>query len=113
MAHDFGIRNLDNGTDWVFFFGYCNGVMYKAFNKPQCDMIISGDNSVHRITEEEALTALKEAIDIFDNSNYPDPNRMNDIKSFYKKEFMEYRIRHLPPRSLANYKPATYEIWFS
>jgi len=91
MAHDFGISRKKAGTerpDWentTYFFGYCNAVMYKAFHHLECDMVISGSNDSFVISKTEMQNGLKEAIKLFDLSNYPDPKRMDDIKRFLQE----------------------------
>ena len=82
MAHDFYIHRKDNKENMGTFFGYCNGVMYHAFNHLECDMGISGDGSTHIITKIEAIKGLATAVYIFNRSNYPDPTRMDDLKQF-------------------------------
>lgn len=37
MAHDFGIRNTKK-KGFAYFFGYANGLMYKAFGDQKHDM---------------------------------------------------------------------------
>ena len=79
MAHDFRIAYKD---DEAFFFGFCNGVMYHVFHAEEHDAGVSGDNGVERVTVKEAKNALSVAIFYFDRIGYPDPERMDDIKSF-------------------------------
>lgn len=99
MAHDFGIRNKKK-KEFTYFFGYANGLMYRAFNEQKHDAIFSGDNGIETKTKEETEKALDKAIREFDNMNYPDPNRLDDIKKFRQ--------------DMAGDDPNDmYEIWYS
>ena len=84
MAHDFYIHRKNEKEKIFAFYGYCNGVMYKAFEHPECDMLISGDGSIHHITKTDAIKGLNQAIRVFNDSHYPDPTRMDEIKDFLK-----------------------------
>ena len=99
MAHDFGIRNTKK-REFAYFFGYANGLMYKAFGDQKHDMGLSGDNKTELKTREETIKALDCAIEKFDKMGYPDDTRMDDIKEFR--------------RSMEN-DPLTdtYEVWYS
>lgn len=99
MAHDFGIRNMKQ-REFAYFFGYANGVMYKAFGDQKHDMGVSGDNKTEVKTREETIKALDWAIDQFDKMGYPDDTRMDEIKKF---------------RQSIEKDPATdmYEVWYS
>ena len=99
MAHDFGIRNTKK-KEFTYFFGYANGLMYKAFGDQKHDMGMSGDNKTELKTREETIRALDGAIEKFDKMGYPDVTRMDDIKEFR--------------RSMEN-DPLTdtYEVWYS
>lgn len=99
MAHDFGIRELSH-KDWAFFFGYANGLMYRAFGEEKHALHFSGDNSRVVKTKAETVKALDKAISEFDSMNYPDPTRLDEIKKFRKD------IENDDERKL-------YEIWFS
>ncbi len=88
MAHDFMIRhnnNEDNREHTAVFCGYCNGVMYKAFGMQHHDMVVSGDGFSTTLSVREAKAALDWAIEYFDNSEYPDPHRMDSIKRFRRE----------------------------
>ncbi len=98
MAHDFEIRTKDKKRT-AYFFGYCNAVMYRAFHHPECDAGISGCDAKFTITKNETLRGLSKAIRLFDRSHYPDPTRMDDIKSFYTQ-------------CLADSDDTEYVIWF-
>lgn len=99
MAHDFGIRNTKN-EEWAFFFGYANGLMYEAFDEQRHNAGFSGDGGKETRSWRLTERALSYAIGKFDRMGYPDPNRMDDIKEFYKK------VRDDPHSD-------TYEIWYS
>lgn len=77
--------------DQVFFFGYADGIFYKAFRCEECNNLLSGDGSVHLIPYDTAVNALKTAIDEFYKLNYPDPTRINDIKEFYERMKHDYK----------------------
>lgn len=86
MAHDFMIRHNENHREHsAVFCGYCNGVMYKAFGMVQHDMLVSGDGSSTKLSVSAAKAALDWAIKYFDNSQYPDPHRMDNIKRFRRE----------------------------
>lgn len=85
MAHDFGIKNKTKNGEFAYFFGYLNGFLYKAFGDQKHDRVISGDNGTEIKTRAEVVRALDIAIDVFNASNYPDPDRMNELKEFRKR----------------------------
>ncbi|WP_279006841.1 hypothetical protein [Thomasclavelia cocleata] len=117
MAHDFTIR-VPNGIwskrydvitignehtyiekeeykgvprDEVYFFGYADGIFYKAFGCEECNNLFSGDGSIHFILHDIAVKNLKTAIEEFDRLKYPDPSRINDIKEFYERMKKDYK----------------------
>ena len=99
MAHDFGIRNTKK-REFSYFFGYADGLMYRAFDEQKHDNVISGDNGTETKTKAETERALDRAIKEFDGMGYPDPTRLDDIKKFRQE--------------MADDEPTdTYEIWFS
>ena len=99
MAHDFGIRNTKK-KGFSYFFGYAEGLMYRAFGEEKHNRGISGDNGTEIKTKAETERALDRAIIEFDGMCYPDPTRLDDIKAFR--------------REMANDGPTdTYEIWYS
>ena len=86
MAHDFFIQHKDGNDEYFAIFrGYCNGIMYKAFGMEIHDMIVSGDGFATSVSVFDAKTALDKAIKAFDESEYPDPRRMDNIKTFRQK----------------------------
>ena len=74
--------------------------MYKAFGEQKHDMLFSGDNGTEIKNKTETERALDWAIDRFDKMDYPDPNRMDDIKKF-RQEMEE------------DGPTDEYEIWYS
>lgn len=90
MAHDFSItyENEKKGEEArkeAFFFGFCDGVMYKVFGMERHYAGVSGDGLAEEVPLEFAKERLDWAIEYFDDwSDYPDPNRMNEIKEFRK-----------------------------
>ena len=98
MAHDFGINNKRK-KNYTFFFGYADGLMYRAFNEQKHDAIFSGDGGKEEKTKAETEKALDFAIKEFDRMGYPDPSRMDDIKQFRKE-------------MLSDPEGDTYEVFF-
>lgn len=117
MAHDFTIR-VPNGiwskrydvitvgnehiyiekdeykgvpSDEVFFFGYADGIFYKAFRCEECNNAMSGNGSIYLISHDTAEKKLKKAINEFYKLNYPNPTRINDIKEFYDRMKHDYK----------------------
>lgn len=91
MAHEFEIRkkgvdpdNMTYGVDNAYFFGFCEGVMYQAFKHPEANGGMSGYNVEFVISKAAALKGLDKAIKAFNQSDYPDKTRMDDIKTFRK-----------------------------
>lgn len=99
MSHDFGIRNKKK-KNWAWFFGFANGLMYRAFHEEKHFAVFSGDNGMETKSKEETENALDWAIDTFDHMGYPDPTRLDEIKKFRKE------------MSNDNFND-TYEIWYS
>ena len=86
MAHNFLIQYKEDDDEYIAVFrGYCNGIMYKAFGMETHDMIVSGDGSTTSISVVDAKTALDKAVKDFDESEYPAPHRLNNIKAFRQK----------------------------
>lgn len=83
MAHDFYIMNIRT-RKMASFFGYADGVMYKAFDAQEHDRGCSGDGWQGRVDKGKTKAALAFATTYFDNMNYLDPKRMDDIKKFAK-----------------------------
>lgn len=77
--------------DQAFFFGYADGIFYRAFNYEACDNGYSGNGSVFLVPYDLAVKALKTAIDEFYKLNYPDPTRIDDIKNFYERMKKDYK----------------------
>jgi hypothetical protein len=99
MAHDFAIRNIKK-KESSWFFGYANGLMYRAFGDQKHDAGVSGDNGREIKSKAETEKALDIAIKNFDAMHYPDPHRLDDIKKFRQ--------------NMVNDDPAdTYEVWYS
>jgi hypothetical protein len=65
------------------FQGNWGGAIYSAFNAEKFDAGTSGCFDGKTISKAEAITALDVAFELLEN--YPDPNRTNDLKVFYKK----------------------------
>ena len=84
MSHTFSIKCVKTEKK-AYFDGLCNGVMYFAFNSPECNVGFSGDGSTKTITRQEALFGMMVAIDYFNRIKYPDPSRMDEIKSFFNE----------------------------
>lgn len=95
MAHDFEIKVKGAPEGYsAYFFGYAEGIMYIAFNATEHCYGFTGDGEKITISREEALKGLKKAITKFDTIDYPDPTRMDDIKSFYARmetDFKDYQ----------------------
>lgn len=99
MAHDFGIRNKGK-KNWAWFFGYADGLMYRAFHEEKHNAFVSGDNGMEIKSKKETEEALDWAIDTFNNMRYPDPTRLDEIKDFRKQ-------------MVSDDNNDTYQIWFS
>lgn len=86
MAHNFLIQYKEDDDEYIAVFrGYCNGIMYKAFGMETHDMIVSGDGFTTSISVVDAKMALDKAVKDFDESEYPDPHRLDNIKAFRQK----------------------------
>ncbi|HBQ0466973.1 TPA: hypothetical protein L7I91_005657 [Klebsiella aerogenes] len=82
MSHDFSIeRKKDEKT--AYFFGFADGVFYKYFHCENFNNHFSGSNEGKTISKKGAENALNRIINSEEIKNYPDPNRINDIKDFY------------------------------
>ena len=100
MAHDFFIKNSKKSKKGVFFHGFANGLMYRAFQEQKHNAGSSGDSGIEYKTKDETMKALNWAISVFDKMQYADANGMDKIKKFFA--------------AMAN-DPSTdtYLIWFS
>ena len=82
MSHDFSIeRKKDKKV--AFFFGYADAVLYKSFHCEEYNNHFSGSNEGKTISKKGAENALNKIINSEEIKNYPDPERINDIKDFY------------------------------
>lgn len=82
MAHQFLIeRKKDKKEAW--FLGFAEGVFYKQFHCEEFNGMISGRNQGKTIPKKTAESALKRIIESEEIKNYPDPERINEIKDFY------------------------------
>lgn len=115
MAHDFSIEVKDapqvkgtithwKGTEeWdedffmtapdyiAYFFGYAEGIMYRAFGMEEHCMGWSGDNVKITIDRDTAIKGVSKAIELFYQINYPDPTRADEIKTFYQRMLNEFK----------------------
>ena len=102
MAHDFCITRIDESgerRESAYFFGYAEGLMYRAFNATSHDAFLSGDNGKEVYDYETTRSALEKAISTFDRMDYPDPHRLDDIKQFF--------------HSIDGEGASRFEVWFS
>lgn len=81
----------DIPEDQVFFFGFANGIFYQAFNHEECMECLSGNGSCFTISYREAFECLGKAISLFEKLNFPDTDRINDIKGFFKRMKTDYK----------------------
>ncbi len=73
------------------FFGYAEGIMYRAFGMEEHCMGWSGDNVDIEIDRNTAIKGISKAIELFNQINYPDPKRMDEIKAFYQRMLNEFK----------------------
>lgn len=59
MAHDFSITKVDNNDVYAFFFGYCGGITYKAFDAKNFNAGMSGSNDAKEVSKDEALKGVE------------------------------------------------------
>lgn len=93
MSHDFSIEtavsrftpNEPNENQRAYFFGLAGGLMYDAFNHPECNYGVSGNGRSFYISRQEAIDGLTKAVENFKKINYPDPKRADDIADFLAK----------------------------
>lgn len=81
MAHDFGIKRKTE-KNFHYFFGYADGIAYSSFGMNHHNAFISGDGCVERVSAERGLNGLRTFVKKFDEIDYPDPKRANEIKAF-------------------------------
>lgn len=74
-------RKKDEET--AFFFGLAGGVFYKYFHCEEFNNHYSGSNEGKTISKKGAENALSKIINSEEIKNYPDPDRINDIRDFY------------------------------
>ena len=76
--------------DEVYFFGYAGGIFYEAFECQKHDMMFSGDGEIIVLDYSTAFKGLEKVMRMFNEKNYPDPERINDIKDFYERMKTDY-----------------------
>ncbi|WP_432469579.1 hypothetical protein [Citrobacter portucalensis] len=69
----------------LLFFGYADAVFYNSFHCEEYNNHFSGSNEGKTISKKGAESALNKIINSEEIKNYPDPDRINDIKDFYNK----------------------------
>ena len=71
--------------DRAEFDGFANGFLYRAFNALDHFAGVSGD-AVPIITNGiDAMAGLEIAINMWNEINYPDPHRMDELKAFFER----------------------------
>lgn len=75
----------------AYFFGYAEGIMYRAFGMEEHCMGWSGDNAKIEIDRTTAIKGISKAIQLFNQINYPDPKRADDLKVFYQRMMNEFK----------------------
>ena len=65
MAHDFSLTKKSDRTKVVYFFGYYNGVAYKAFDGHKFNNGLSGANSGKFVTKDQAIKGVEFMISQF------------------------------------------------
>jgi len=83
MSHEFLIQRNDNSNEQGYFHGYAEGIFYSSFNCQKHNNGVSGSNGQETFTKKETELALKKILNSNEIKNYPDPNRINEIKDFY------------------------------
>lgn len=93
MSHEFVIRALDNDNNEfcsTYVSGRLDGLLYMAFDMEEHNAGFSGDGIPEIIGREKCLQDLNFAIKAFPLINYPDKNKLNNLKDFLLKCEMEY-----------------------
>lgn len=88
MAHDFVIGLLDDEEQpkaQAAFFGYAAGIFYEAFAASDFNAGVSGIGKGKVITHAEAKDGLLRVVNSSAIANYPDPNRIDDVRNFYEE----------------------------
>ncbi len=85
-------------NDYAYFFGYAGGLMYSAFDAWEFNAGVSGNGGEKEIDCQEMKSGCECAIHNFDNMNYPDITRADEVKAFYERhrndaESTKYVIR--------------------
>lgn len=78
----------------AYFFGFAEGILYKAFGMENHCMGCSGDNEEITLDRNTAIKGITKAIELFYQLDYPDPNRIDELKVFHQKmlnEFKDYK----------------------
>ena len=82
MAHDITFKTENPKDKPVYFFGYMEGIFYRAFDCTQFDRGLSGSNEFIKMKREEVFKRLELIKKSDEQKRYPDPNRFPD---FYQK----------------------------
>jgi len=83
MSHDFYIERKKDKKKAVFN-GYAEGVFYKHFHCEKYNAIWSGSNDGKDVSKKGTENALRKILDSEEIKNYPDPDRINEIREFYE-----------------------------
>jgi hypothetical protein len=82
MAHDFSLRKESDRKKVVYFFGYCGGVAYKAFNAHQFNRGLSGSNNGKSVSKEEAIKGVNVMISTFARSGDLYQNQIDEFTNY-------------------------------
>ena len=83
MSHEFLIQKNNDENKQGYFHGYADGIFYSAFNCQRFNNGVSGSNEQKKFTKEETRLALEKVLNSNEIKNYPDPDRINNVKDFY------------------------------
>ena len=82
MAHDITFQTENKEDEAVYFFGYMEGIFYRAFNCESFDKKISGSNESITMDRDKVFICLEQIRVSEERKRYPAPNR---FPNFYKK----------------------------
>lgn len=81
MAHMFKI-SVSRSDCHAVFNGFCAGLMYDAFNHPECNAGLSGTGAKFLITKDAAVAGLQRAIARYSVYSVYTDDRISEIRTF-------------------------------
>lgn len=89
MAHDVSFYDYESRKPICYFFGYAEGIMYRAFDATQCDAGLSGNGTGVVRNKKDILKGIDRIKRSGIPDSYLDPTRFDDVLKKIPKHLEE------------------------